>query len=264
MKPERRLGLALPILALLVTFAQARAGTSVKAPAPPSQQAIPTTIDYESHLTAGHSPPPAGVLVNPYKNDKSMAAAGANLFASMNCDGCHGGGASGFAAPALADQRWRYGGADEEIFQSIYYGRPKGMPAFGGVLGADGIWILVTYLHSLPPPLTGTTQSWESQAVASSSAPPAASAAAPAAGGADALMKKYACVACHAANTKVVGPSFKDVAAKYRGNKEAEKLLAEKVKTGGSGVWGTVPMPPNPGVPDADLQTIINAILAMK
>ncbi len=90
-----------------------------------------------------------------------MAAAGADLFASMNCDGCHGDGASGFAAPSLADERWRYGGADEEIFQSIYYGRPKGMPAFGGVLGADGIWILVTYLQSLPPPDGGSTQSWE-------------------------------------------------------------------------------------------------------
>jgi cytochrome c oxidase cbb3-type subunit 3 len=162
MKPERRLAFALPILALLVTFAYTRTGMSVEAPAPPAAQpAIPTTIDYESHLSAGHSPPPAGVLVNPYKDDKAMAAAGANLFTSMNCDGCHGGGASGFAAPSLADQRWRYGGADEEIFLSIYYGRPKGMPAFGGALGADGIWILVTYLHSLPPPPGGSTQSWE-------------------------------------------------------------------------------------------------------
>jgi len=83
-------------------------------------------------------------------------------------------------------------------------------------------------------------------------------------GDADALLKKYACIACHAANTKVVGPAFKDVAAKYRDNKDAAKLLAEKVKKGGSGVWGSVPMPPNPSVPDADLQTIVNAILAMK
>jgi cytochrome c len=83
-------------------------------------------------------------------------------------------------------------------------------------------------------------------------------------GDADVLMKKYACVACHAAAIKVVGPSFKDVAAKYRDNKDAETLLAEKVKKGGSGVWGTVPMPPNPSVPDADLQTIIKSILATK
>ena len=162
MKTKLRFALALSSVALLATVAYTRPGASAEAPAPPqAQQAYPTTIDYESHLSAGHSPPPAGVLVNPYKDDKAMAAAGANLFASMNCDGCHGIGASGFAAPSLADQRWRYGGADEEIFLSIYYGRPKGMPAFGGALGADGIWILVTYLHSLPPPDGGSTQSWE-------------------------------------------------------------------------------------------------------
>jgi mono/diheme cytochrome c family protein len=162
MRPERRLALGLPILFLLATVVYPRSGTTVETPAPPQQQpAFPSTIQYEAHISAGHSPPQAGVLTNPYKDDKGMAAAGAQLFSSMNCDGCHGGGASGFAAPSLADQRWRYGGADEEIFQSIYYGRPKGMPAFGGVVGADGIWILVTYLHSLPPPAGGSTQSWE-------------------------------------------------------------------------------------------------------
>jgi cytochrome c oxidase cbb3-type subunit 3 len=151
-------------MVLLAMVVHTRPGTTVEAPAPPQQQpapAIPPTIQYEAHISANHTPPPAGVLTNPYKDDKGMAAAGASLFTSMNCDGCHGGGASGFAAPSLADQRWRYGGADEEIFQSIYYGRPKGMPAFGGVLGADGIWILVTYLHSLPPPANVPTQSWE-------------------------------------------------------------------------------------------------------
>jgi cytochrome c551/c552 len=84
------------------------------------------------------------------------------------------------------------------------------------------------------------------------------------AGDADGLLKKYACVACHAANAKVVGPSFHDVAEKYRGNKDAAKLLADKVKKGGSGAWGTIPMPPNPSVPDADLKAMIDAILASK
>ena len=89
-------------------------------------------------------------------------------------------------------------------------------------------------------------------------------AAAPATGDGEALLKKNACVACHSANAKVVGPSYKDVAAKYRGNKDAEKMLADKVKKGGSGVWGAVPMPPNPSVSDADLQTMITWILALK
>jgi cytochrome c len=184
----------------------------------------------------------------------------------MNCDGCHGGGASGFAAPSLADGRWRYGDSEEEIFQSIYYGRPKGMPAFGGVLGADGIWILVTYLKSLPVP-DNKTQSWETQALAPSIVPVAAiaaePAAAPAVAGAEGLLKKYVCIACHQADAKTVGPAYKEVAAKYRGSEDAEEMLFDKVKNGGVGVWGQVPMPPNATVPDAELHAMITWILAV-
>jgi cytochrome c oxidase cbb3-type subunit 3 len=79
----------------------------------------------------------------------------------MNCDGCHNPGGVGWVGPSLADGRWRYGGADAEVFSSIYYGRPKGMPAFGGVLGADGVWTLVTYIRSLPLPSDLPTESWE-------------------------------------------------------------------------------------------------------
>ena len=64
------------------------------------------------------------------------------------------------------------------------------------------------------------------------------------------MPEKYGCTACHAVDHKVVGPAFKDVAAKYKG-KDVEAALAEKIKNGGSGVWGQVPMPPNPQVPDA-------------
>jgi cytochrome c oxidase cbb3-type subunit III len=122
----------------------------------------PPAIQNPSHISAGHTAPPGGVLTNPYEGDQDMAATGADLFASMNCNGCHGDGASGFAAPSLADGRWRYGDSEQAIFQSIYYGRPKGMPAFGGLVGTDGIWILVTYLKSLPVP-DNKTESWETQ-----------------------------------------------------------------------------------------------------
>ena len=151
MRARHGLAAALPILALM----SGEAKTQTDQPVPPP------TIQYPSHISAGHSPPPAGTLTNPNKGDGQMAAAGEGLFVTMNCDGCHGGGATGFAAPSLADGRWRYGGADQEIFQSIYYGRPKGMPAFGGLLGSDGVWILVTYLQSLPVPENVPTESWE-------------------------------------------------------------------------------------------------------
>jgi cytochrome c len=88
-----------------------------------------------------------------------------------------------------------------------------------------------------------------------------------AAGGAQAneeLLKKNACTACHANDKKMVGPAYKDVANKYRGQADAAAKLADKVKKGGSGVWGSVPMPPNAAVSDADLKTMIAYILAMK
>ncbi|TLY49118.1 MAG: hypothetical protein E6K50_10630, partial [Gammaproteobacteria bacterium] len=119
----------------------------------PSQQAgtPPPAIRYEAHLAAGGIAPPGAALLNP-KGDPEVAKKGALLFTAMNCDGCHGGDGSGWVGPNLADGRWRYGGADAEVFNSIYYGRPKGMPAFGGTLGAEGVWILVTYIRSLPVP----------------------------------------------------------------------------------------------------------------
>ena len=78
------------------------------------------------------------------------------------------------------------------------------------------------------------------------------------------LLKKSGCTACHAIDKKVVGPAYKDVAAKYKGDAGAAAKLAEKVKKGGSGVWGPVPMPPNPAVSDADIKTMVACILALK
>ena len=80
----------------------------------------------------------------------------------------------------------------------------------------------------------------------------------------DELLKKHACLSCHAVDKKLVGPSYKDVAAKYRGQAGAEKTLAEKVKKGGVGVWGQIPMPPNAAVPDADLNAMVKWILSQK
>jgi cytochrome c len=93
----------------------------------------------------------------------------------------------------------------------------------------------------------------------------AALAAAPAsAQNVDDMLKKYACLSCHAVDKKLVGPAYKDVAAKYRGQAGAEKSLAEKIKKGGQGVWGQIPMPPNASVPDADLNAMVKYILSVK
>jgi cytochrome c oxidase cbb3-type subunit 3 len=78
----------------------------------------------------------------------------------MNCDGCHGGGAVGFVGPSLVDGRWRYGGEDGALFHSIFYGRPRGMPAYGGILSDTTIWQLVTYVRSQPLPGVVPTAAW--------------------------------------------------------------------------------------------------------
>ena len=78
------------------------------------------------------------------------------------------------------------------------------------------------------------------------------------------LAKKHACFACHAVDKKLVGPSYKDVAGKYRGDAGAEAKLVDKVKKGSQGTWGQVPMPPNANVPDGDIRTLVKWILSQK
>lgn len=80
----------------------------------------------------------------------------------------------------------------------------------------------------------------------------------------EALAKKSACTACHAIDKKLVGPAYKEVAKKYAGNKGAEAMLFDKVKKGGKGTWGEVPMPPNPNVKDEDVKTLIKWVLSLK
>jgi cytochrome c len=77
------------------------------------------------------------------------------------------------------------------------------------------------------------------------------------------LLSKYNCQACHTVDKKLVGPAYKEVAVKYAGDGTAPAKLEQKVKNGGTGVWGAIPMPPN-NVPDADVKTLVEWILALK
>ena len=125
-----------------------------------TQSATIPAIRYEAHVAAGGVAPAGGQLVVPPARSASDATAGQGLFSSMSCDGCHGGGAVGAVGPNLTDGRWRYGGADADIFRSIAEGRPKGMPSFGGALQPAMIWRLVAYIKSLPPPKDAPTEAW--------------------------------------------------------------------------------------------------------
>lgn len=255
--PTTRRVLAM-IAGAVVAAAACKAGPETKV------QGTEPGVNAEDRIAAGGVLPAPNALVAPRPANLSPDA-GANLFSSMNCDGCHGGGAIGWVGPSLVDGRWRYGGSNEEIFTSIYYGRPKGMPAYGGVIGTDGVWMLVAYIKSQTPPPVVPTTSWlpGGTATAEEKASPAPAAQFESSVAPDQMPVKYGCTACHAVDHRVVGPSFENVAAKYRG-KDAEATLVEKVKNGGSGVWGPIPMPPNSQVPDPDLHAVVKWILTLK
>ena len=78
------------------------------------------------------------------------------------------------------------------------------------------------------------------------------------------LAKAKNCLSCHAVEKKIVGPAFRDVAAKYKGNKDALATLSHKVVTGGAGVWGVVPMPANSQVSDAEARRLVAWVLSTK
>ena len=78
------------------------------------------------------------------------------------------------------------------------------------------------------------------------------------------LAKEKNCLACHAVDSKLVGPAYKEVAAKYKGDKSAEAKLATKIQKGGSGAWGQIPMPANPQVSDAEAKTLAKWVLSLK
>ena len=78
------------------------------------------------------------------------------------------------------------------------------------------------------------------------------------------IARKSGCLACHSLDKKLVGPAWKEVGAKYTGQADAGAMLLAKIKKGGKGVWGEVPMPSNPTVKDADIKTLVQFVLTLK
>lgn len=104
-------------------------------------------------------------LANPYAGNATRAAEGAKLFVSYNCMDCHGADGSGAMAPSLQDTRWHFGSTAGDIFESIYEGRPDGMPAWGGRIADDQIWRLVTYVQTLEKGHSVTTENFTGKTV---------------------------------------------------------------------------------------------------
>ena len=113
------------------------------------QQSAPF-VQHPDNIQPGlHSSARWANLVNPYDGNAARAAEGGKLFIAYNCLDCHGAEGSGAMGPSLQDSRWHFGGSNGEVFQSIYEGRPDGMPAWGGRIGDADIWRLVTYVRGL-------------------------------------------------------------------------------------------------------------------
>ncbi|HET7457188.1 MAG TPA: c-type cytochrome [Gemmatimonadaceae bacterium] len=138
---------------------QDRPAPDAKAPAPNATQAPNAArgagdtlrfVAHAEHVPAGFpSRDRPLALANPYEGNARARATGAQLFVAYNCIDCHGADGSGAMGPSLADGRWHFGGAPAEVFESIYQGRPDGMPSWGGRIADDQIWMLVTYVRSL-------------------------------------------------------------------------------------------------------------------
>jgi cbb3-type cytochrome c oxidase subunit III len=107
-------------------------------------------IEHPDILPAGFPSHIKPLLVNnPYEGDKRAITLGGQLFVGYNCLDCHGAEGSGAMGPSFQDGRWHFGGSPGEVFESIYQGRPDGMPAWGGRISNDQIWMLTAYVRSL-------------------------------------------------------------------------------------------------------------------
>lgn len=104
---------------------------------------------------------PIPEIRNPYGDDPNAIVRGEQLFAAMNCNGCHAPLGGGGMGPPLSDREWIYGGTPAAIYLSIYQGRPNGMPAWGRSLPPEALWNLMAYVRTLsqaPPPESGTSK----------------------------------------------------------------------------------------------------------
>ena len=159
-------------------------------------------------------------------------------------------------------------GRDADVLQSIRQGLARlpepaiVMPQFKYILSDEEIRSVLMYAKSLAVRPARAAATPAEPVVAGSTV--AAVGAVPGLGeGGEALAKKYNCLACHQAGQKVVGPAYRDVAARYRGQADAAAKLAEKIRRGSTGNWGNVPMPPKADVGEGDLKKIVDWILSI-
>ena len=153
------MGLALGAAALVGALAD-QGLTRLTRAQEPGQNLAERFVVHPEHLRPGLMPPKGTLLTNPHAGDAGAVATGAKLFVAYNCVDCHGADGSGAMGPSLADGRWHFGGEPGEIFESIYQGRPEGMPAWGSLISPDQIWMLAAYVKSLEANKNPTTENF--------------------------------------------------------------------------------------------------------
>jgi len=170
MRDPARRSIVETALAILVLSAVAvRFSNATQAPARPPQASTQPTyfVEHPDHIQPGLTFQGRWApLANPYERDPQRIAEGGKLFIAYNCLDCHGAEGSGAMGPSLQDGRWHFGGTAGEVFQSIYEGRPDGMPAWGGRIPDDQIWRLVAYVRTLSTGHSVTTENFTGKTVA--------------------------------------------------------------------------------------------------
>jgi cytochrome c5 len=246
----------------------------------------PGSAEVDSQLLSRIKPFGEVAMVDPNKATGNLT--GEQVFQSL-CKTCHEPGIAG--APKVGDKA-AWAPAIKKGYETLVQHAINGFQEAGKVMPPKGgnpdladveVQRAVVYMANLsgasfkePPAPAAPAAAATSVGAAPAGVIPAAAAAtaapaapAKAAGPLDlaagqAMMQKDGCGACHAVDKKIVGPAYQDVAAKYKGDAGALARLTQKVKMGGTGVWGQVPMPPNSFVADDDIKALVSWILTLK
>ena len=140
---------ALPAVAMVLAVGSA---SSIRAALAVEEEAREPKVVLTPQGVGGEAVPTTGWdKAKKYENDPDAIAAGKGLYAAFNCNGCHAGGGGGFG-PALSDEKWIYGGSLPNIVDTLYEGRPRGMPAWRGKIPDEQMWQLAAYVKSLSKP----------------------------------------------------------------------------------------------------------------
>ncbi|MGQ0560909.1 MAG: c-type cytochrome [Gemmatimonadota bacterium] len=141
------------VLALMLALALAACGAEEQPRSGRQQRIQPATsplrAPHPAYIQVGGQPAHFDTIRNPFEGDERALAEGERLYQQYNCISCHGGEGAGGIGPTLNDAAFKYGGSPAEIFQSIYEGRPNGMPVWGERIPDEQIWKLVAYVRSL-------------------------------------------------------------------------------------------------------------------